>query len=115
MVMQQGEPKTDGALGGLAPKEYRGIISRGIREGWLKPWGIDPKEHQTMTTKMREMAEMGDTQAASVITRMRDQDIKLAEMVDKAERLDAGSATEITQAEHQIADLKAAKRALDET
>lgn len=104
----------DGVVGHLSPRKHAGIVARGISEGWLQPWGIKPAELTRVKATMQAMAEGGCPKSAAVLARMHEQDIKLVELVDKTERLDAGSATDnIGVVDRALSDLKAHRSKLD--
>lgn len=74
------------------------MIGRGLAEGWLTPWKINPSLATTLPAMLESMT-MADNprvavRAAEVITRMQAQNLALAQAVDHAGRLDGGDTTE---------------------
>lgn len=74
------------------------MIARGMREGWLKPFPLRPDVLAKVVEGTAKALETGSeferTTAQRVIAQMHANNIRLAEMVDKTERLDAGKETD---------------------
>ena len=78
------------------------MIQRALRDGWLKPWQVDPKVLEALPNiaveSLTRSREKGDERcvlrAVETLRGFHADNMKLAEMCDKAERLDAGESTE---------------------
>jgi hypothetical protein len=97
---------------GLADRtQQRGTLSlmrRAVKEGWVKPWLLPEGEAETLPAlvaeTVRKAAETGDARTviggAAVLRSFMADNTKLAESLDKAERLDEGDVTDRTAHEH---------------
>jgi hypothetical protein len=91
---------------GLADRtQQRGtlsLIKRAMKEGWIKPWTVPPEEAEALpklvAETVRRAAETGDARTviggAAVLRGFLSDNVKLAEVADKAERLDSNQPTD---------------------
>lgn len=112
MMMENGEiPRGQG--GAILQDDHHSredlrMIAECLRKGWLKPWELP--EHlarqlpNDVADVLRKAKETGDgrvaLRAADVLCRMAEGNLRLAEAIDKVERLDDGRPTE--NAHHEL-------------
>jgi hypothetical protein len=83
-------------------RETLGMISRALKEGWVKPWTLPDGIAASLPKQVLEVIQAaqadGDNRtfcrAVECLQNFITQNIKIAEVADKAERLDQGQATD---------------------
>lgn len=78
------------------------MIAKAAREGWIAPWKVKAEHFRTLPEKLGEVAieaaEAGDVKgaamAAGVVRGFISDNVRFAEVVEKAQRLDEGTVTD---------------------